>query len=194
MSAFFVRFGSRTAIPIALFFVACASAPMLVSKNPTVPEGVDLSGQWIVRGDSDLGRSQMDGSQERLVVSSRSQRSQRSRRQRSSSGVSAQVFLEYGESLKITQTNFGIFISYDRAIVEEFTFGENRVVSVGPIEARRVSGWEGHSFVVETLDESGTTLFETWHLESDNTLLIRDIRMSKGDEENFRLRQLFDRT
>jgi len=191
MLAFFVRFGSRIAIPIALFFVACASAPMLISKNPTVPEGVDLSGQWIVRGDSGMGHPQMDGLQESLVVSSRSQRS---RRQRSSSGVSAQVFLEYGESLKITQTNFGIFISYDRAIVEEFTFGENRVVSVGPIEARRVSGWEGSSFVVETLDDSGTTLFETWHLESDNTMLVRDIRMSKGDDENFRLRQLFDRT
>ena len=96
--------------------------------------------------------------------------------------------------MKITQTNFGIFISYDRSIVEEFTFGENRVVTVGPIEARRVSGWEGNSFVVETLDDSGTTLFETWHLESDDALLIRDIRMSKGDEESFRLRQRFDRT
>jgi len=191
MLAVFVRFGSRVAIPITFFVVACASEPMLVSKNPAVPEGVDFSGQWIVRADSSAGRSQLDNTEDRLVVSSRSQRS---RRQRSSSGISAQVFLEYGESLKITQTNFGIFISYDRSVVEEFTFGENRVVTVGPIEARRVSGWEGSSFVVETLDDSGTTLFETWHLNSDNSVLVRDIRMSKGDEESFTLRQLFDRT
>jgi len=194
MLALFVRFGSRATVLSTLFIVGCASAPQLISKNPTVPEGVDLSGRWIVRADSGARRAQVEGSQERLVVTSRSQQSQRSRRQRSSSGVSAQVFLEYGESLKITQTNFGIFISYDRAIVEEFTFGENRVVSVGPIEARRVSGWEGNSFVVETMDDSGTTLFEAWHLEPDNAVLIRDIRMSKGDEESFRLQQLFDRT
>jgi hypothetical protein len=79
-------------------------------------------------------------------------------------------------------------------VVEEFTFGENRLVTVGPIEARRVSGWEGKSFVVETLDDSGTTLFESWHLDSDDSVLIRDIRLSKGDEESFSLRQLFDRT
>lgn len=133
----------------------------------------------------------MDGLQEKLVVTSRSQRS---RRQKGSSDGSAQVFIEYGESLKISQTDFGIFISYDRSVVEEFTFGENRLVTVGPIEARRVSGWEGKSFVVETLDDSGTTLFESWHLDSDDSVLIRDIRLSKGDEESFSLRQLFDRT
>jgi len=120
-------------------------------------------------------------------------RSQRSRRQKSASGISVQVFLEYGELLKISQTNYGMFIGYDRSIVEEFTFGENRIVSVGPIEARRVSGWEGNSFVVETLDKSGTTLFEAWHLDEDDTVLVRDIRMSRGDEDNFNLRQVFDR-
>lgn len=191
MLALFVRFGSRAAVLSALMLVGCAAEPQLISKSPTVPEGVDLSGRWIVRADSSARRSQMDGAQDRWIVTSQSQQS---RRQRRSSGVSAQVFLEYGESLKITQTNFGIFISYDRSIVEEFTFGENRLVTIGPIEARRVSGWEGNAFVVETLDDSRTTLFESWHLESDNSVLIRDIRMSKGDEESFRLRQVFDRS
>ena len=192
MLALFVRFGARAAVFSALILVGCASsAPQLISKSPTVPEGVDLSGRWVVRADSRAGRSQMDGLQEKLVVTSRSQRS---RRQKGSSDGSAQVFIEYGESLKISQTDFGIFISYDRSVVEELTFGENRLVTVGPIEARRVSGWEGKSFVIETLDDSGTTLFESWHLDSDDSVLIRDIRLSKGDEESFSLRQLFDRT
>jgi hypothetical protein len=158
MLALFVRFGARAAVFSALILVGCASsAPQLISKSPTVPEGVDLSGRWVVRADSRAGRSQMDGLQEKLVVTSRSQRS---RRQKGSSDGSAQVFIEYGESLKISQTDFGIFISYD----------------------------------IETLDDSGTTLFESWHLDSDDSVLIRDIRLSKGDEESFSLRQLFDRT
>ena len=107
--------------------------------------------------------------------------------------MSAQVFLEYGESLKITQTDFGIFISYDRSVVEEFTFGENRVVTIGPIEALRVSGWEGNSFVVETLDDAGTTLFENWGLEEDGAVLVRNIRISKGETDSVVHQQVFDR-
>ena len=72
-----------------------------------------------------------------------------------------------------------MFISYDRSIVEEYTFGENRIVSVGPIEAQRVSGWHGNRFVVETLDTTDTILFETWYLESEGSVLVRDIRLAK---------------
>ena len=191
MLAHFVRLLSCLVVLCTLFMAGCGSSePLLISKSYAVPAGVDLSGQWIIRGDPSDRRSQAGGTQERLIPMNRSQRS---RRQRSSSGVSAQVFIEYGESLKISQTNYGIFISYDRSVVEEFTFGENRTVSIGPIEARRVSGWEGGSFVVETLDDSGTTLFEAWHLDADQAVLIRDVRMSKGDEDTFTLRQVFDR-
>ena len=86
-----------------------------------------------------------------------------------------------------------MFISYDRSIVEEYTFGENRLVSIGPIKAFRVSGWEGNAFVVETADDTRTTLFESWHLASDDTVLVRDLRMSKGEEESLKMRQVFDR-
>ncbi len=103
------------------------------------------------------------------------------------------VFLHFGKSLKITQTDHGLFISYDRSVVREFTFGESRLVTVGPIEAQRVSGWEGNNFVVETLDTDGTTLFEHWHLDGAGDVLIRDVRMQKGEEEKFSLTQLFDR-
>ncbi len=67
------------------------------------------------------------------------------------------------------------------------------MVEIGPIEAKRVSGWEGNSFVVETLDTSGTTLFESWRLESTDSVLVRDIRISKGETDSFELRQVFDR-
>lgn len=120
-------------------------------------------------------------------------RQSRTRSSQRSSGMAAQVFLQFGQSLKITQTDHGLFISYDRAVVREFTFGENRLVTVGPIEARRVSGWEDNTFVVETLDTDGTTLFEHWHLDGAGDVLVRDIRMQKGGKEKFSLTQLFDR-
>ena len=173
---------------------SCGSKPVLETKNPAVPPGVDLTGYWLVRNDGRAGRRRdAASSDEAMILMSQTQRKQRSRRERSSSGASAHVFLEFGESLKITQTHYGIFISYDRSIVEEFTFGENRLVSVGPIEATRVSGWEGIGFVVETLDDTATTLYETWHIEQGGSVLIRDIRISQSDQDSFVLQQVFDR-
>ncbi len=173
---------------------SCGSNAVLETKNPAVPAGVDLTGYWLIRNDGRAGRRRdAASSDEALILMSRPQRQDRSRRVRSSSGASAHVFLEFGESLKITQTHYSVFISYDRAIVEEFTFGENRLVSVGPIEATRVAGWEGNGFVVETLDDTSTTLYETWHIEQGGSVLIRDIRISQSDKDSFVLQQVFDR-
>jgi len=156
-----------------------------------VPAGIDLSGLWLVRDDPQARRMSAAGRSAEPLIPRMSKH--RARRPKRSGGASAQVFLEFGESLKITQTYFGLFISYDRAVVEEYTYGENRRVSIGPIEAARVSGWQGQSFVAETLDDSGTVLFESWHLEDDGRRLVRDIRISKGEKTSFVHRQVFDR-
>jgi len=182
--------GLLLALAVSLLF-ACVSAPALISKHAGVPVGVDLSGNWVVRQDS--GAAPMSGRSEASEPLFPLNKVKRSRRTRSSSGVSAQVFLEFGELVKITQTYFGLFISYDRSVVEEYTYGENRIISIGPIKAMRVSGWEGAAFAVETLDDSGSVLFESWHLEKDGAVLIRDIRIGKGDKDSFVHQQVFDR-
>jgi len=172
---------------------ACSARPVLESKSAAVPVGVNLSGYWLAREKVRAAKPRsMTGSDDALITMSQSQRQQRSRK-RNSSGVSAQVFLESGDTLKITQTDHGVFISYDRSVVEEYTFGENRMVSIGPIEAQRVSGWEANSFIVETLDTSGTVLAERWHLENDDAVLVRDISMSKDEYETYSEQQTFDR-
>ena len=176
---------------LPLLLSACGTPPFLESKAAATPAGVDFNGLWQVRDDPNR-RRQSGGrdAHENLIPTNRTQRS---RRERDRSGASAQIFLEYGNSLKITQTDYGIFISYDRSVVEEFNFGENRLISIGPIEAQRASGWDGNLLVVETLDDSGTILYEAWHLESDDAVLVRDIRISKGEAITFEYQQTFDR-
>jgi hypothetical protein len=191
MTALFSQRFSRIALLILLLAGACSAPRVLISKSAAVPAGVDLNGMWLLRRESDDRRpANYGGRQEGLVLGSKKKSG---RKMRSLGGSSVPVFLEYGRSLKITQTQYGIFISYDRSIVEEYTFGENRPVEVGPIEATRVSGWEGASFVVETLDDSGTMLFETWHLDEEGSVLIRDIRIAKDEENQFVQQQIFDR-
>ena len=187
------RFASISPIVCLLALYGCGNQMVLDSKSAAVPAGIDLSGNWLVRSErpvADVPRA--SNPDDALVLMSQRQRQLRAR-QRRPSDASAQVFLEFGSSLKITQTNHGMFISYDRSIVEEYTFGENRIVSVGPIEAQRVSGWHGNRFVVETLDTTDTILFETWYLESEGSVLVRDIRLSKDEKDSYAQRQIFDR-
>jgi hypothetical protein len=105
-----------------------------------------------------------------------------------------QLFVENGTVLKVTQTDHGLFISFDRSIVEEFTFGENRIVAIGPVEAQRVSGWDGESFVVQTLDEQGYVLTEVWRLAENGSVLVREISIVRRDRQSSFSRQRFVRS
>ena len=125
-------------LPMAVL-AGCGAQEPLPPKSAKVPAGVDLSGQWELRaGSRDTNRRiaeaerQVAGANESLVPRTSSSRKAA---QPDNEDVRVHVFLEAGESLRITQTDYGLFISFDRAIVEEYRFGEQRTVSVGPIEA-----------------------------------------------------------
>lgn len=180
---------------MVLGLVACAGRPELLSRSPGNPAGVDLSGAWQLRDETGapLARAGEQEQTIRMPKRSSSQRPQQERRSSRSAGSAVQIFIETGKLLKVSQTVDGLFISFDRAVVEEFTFGENRIVSVGPIEAQRVAGWEGRSFVVETMDKQGTLLTESWTLGENGSVLVRVIIMADGDKEMFSTQQVFDR-
>lgn len=151
-----------------LVLVGCAAdAIVLPAYTRDAPEAVDLSGMWRLH---DAGEP-TSGPPEALV----------------------RVFLEFGEVLKITQTDHGLFVSFDRAIVEEYRFGEQRRISVGPIEAQRSSGWEGRSYVVETLDNENVRLTERLQLDAKNDVLLRIIEIRRGERSLFRQQQVFAR-
>ena len=106
--------------------------------------------------------------------------------------IQVHVFLETGRALRITQTDYGLFISFDRAIVEEYRFGEQRMVRVGPIQAERVSGWEDNAYVIETRDKEGTMLIESYRLEGADTMLRR-VRITGEPTTELDVEQVFDR-
>ena len=180
-----------TAALLALTLAGCASRPELPTREAGNPAGVDLSGRWILSSNPNRPGARPGEPEEGTYAAQAVGRSSRSG---SSKGPNVHVFMETGKVLKITQTEHGLFVSFDRAIVEEFTFGENRTVSVGPIEAQRVSGWEGTVFVVETLDDRGALLTETWALDADGRELIRGIRIVDGGKELYSTRKVFDRS
>lgn len=179
---------------MAMLLASCASkGPVLVARDAVAPAGIDLSGSWIFRADPSVRRlpPQEEGIRIGREQGGRRQSESRSSKRRGS-GMSAQVFIENGENLKLTQTEYGLFISYDRSVVEEFTFGENREVTIGPIEAQRVSGWDGNKFIAETRDAAGNILVETWALR-EKDILVRNLRILDRDKEKFEQQQIFDR-
>ena len=182
-------------IVVTLLLSSCASREPLPAKSGTVPAGVDLSGRWQLRDDSDAANRaisaierEASGADEDLI--SKSSRKKSSRKKNDDTQV--HVFLETGVALKITQVERGLFVSFDRAIVEEYRFGEQRMVNVGPVVADRVSGWENGAYVIETRDKEGAMLIETYRLDSKD-VMIRTIRIVHDDESNLDVRQVFDR-
>ena len=185
-------------VTLSLAVIAgCAAREVLIPRS-AVSAGNDLSGQWQLREDTGTAAKRIRdaefaaaGGYEPLVPRE-NHSSDRSAR-RDSGGASVHVFLETGRAVKITQTDFGLFISFDRAVVEEYRFGENREVSVGPINADRVSGWDGSSYVVETLDDNGAKLIEVYQLKDGGRSLQREITIVDKKDTQLTITQVFDR-
>jgi hypothetical protein len=187
----------------ASILCGCSALETLPSRDGSVPVGVDLSGNWRLRTNSSSNQvrvrdaiRQTDGVKDDDVFTQPDRqsgsRTGRANRRKLKGGL-VHLFLELGASLKVTQTDNGVFISFDRSIVEEFRFGENRLISVGEAEAQRVTGWEGDAMVVDTLDRNGMKMTETFHLLEGGSVMERKILFrSKRDEEATIIR-VFDR-
>ena len=179
---------------------ACATPEVLEPLNGTVPADTDLSGNWLLREVASAGKRRITeairkidgGSEEAIFKPPRSAQTRR-RSGRSIKGGLVYVFLETGTALKVTQTAHALFISFDRSVVEEFRFGESRLVSVGEVEAQRVTGWEGTQLVVETLDKNGMKLTERFHLTNGGETLQRQITFRSKKLEEETIVQEFDR-
>jgi len=182
---------------VALTLVGgCATREELIAKSAAVPPGVDLSGQWRLRTASQetvrrIEDAEMKAAGGEKGINIRAQETRRSERG-SSEGTLVHVFLETGKALKITQTDYGLFISFDRAVVEEYRFGEKRKINVGEVEADRVSGWQENAYIIETLDMDGAKLIETYRLDDGGGTLIRSIVVIENAVRQVDVTQAFD--
>ena len=161
---------------------SCGSNETLLRKSAQVPPDITLTGQWDLIEDIDMILRQFEQAIRQTSGSKKINAKQR-RSQRKAGGL-VYVFLENGKSLKITQTKAGLFISFDRSVVDEYRFGEARMVSVGAAEAQRVSGWEGEQYVIETLGEEGMKLTERYHLVENGSRLHRQVTLRSKKGEN----------
>jgi hypothetical protein len=193
-------FGKFVLCLFVCLLCACAAREVLVPKSGVAPAGVDLSGTWRLRRDESDGQRRIDeairrtdGVNDRIILRPPSPRNERygSAGPRRNPGGLVHVFLENGDTLKITQTEDGMFLSFDRAVVVEYRFGEDRQVRVGPVVAARVSGWEGREYVAETLDEDRMKLTERFALLNKHTLQRTIVFRSKNNEQET-LVQTFD--
>ena len=168
---------------LSLVLSACAgSAPRLAPVGDVIPAGVSLEGRWQLRAGVDNAEQRIRRSEYRSSAGNRG-----------ADGPSVYVFLRTGERLKITQTPYALFVSFDRSVVEEYRFREHRLVNVGPIAADRASGWLDGRYVIRTLDDEGALLEETYALDAGDDVLVRTVSIDYGNEEVLSLRQLYDR-
>ncbi len=189
-------------LPFVLY--GCASPEVLIPKGTAAPAGVDFSGQWKILPESTLGQRRIneaidrtDGVDNKTIMREmvNQQRNARKgmRRSGGTGGGLVHLFLETGDSLKITQTPYALFISFDRAVVEEYPFGENRPINIGEADAYRVSGWEGNAYIIETLGEKGMKLTDRYSLTNDNARLLRRITLRSKNMEEVTIVQEFHR-
>lgn len=153
---------------VTLLLTACGGGPMLITRPDPVPAGLDLTGSWIQTSESGVSQP---GARDTAV----------------------HVFYKSGKALKITQTEDGLFVSFDRSVVEEYRFGENRGISIGEIDAERASGWAENGYVIETLDDDGALLIDTYRLINEGESLRRTIILRKGSKQLLSLQAEFDR-
>ena len=151
-----------------LLLSACGAQPTLISRTDPAPPGLDLSGNWVQMETSGVSQP---GARDTAVY----------------------AFYKSGKSLKITQTDTGLFVSFDRSVVDEFRFGENRVISIGQIEAERASGWAENGYIVETLDDDGALLIDTYRLTNEGERLRRTIELREGSKLQLSLQVDYDR-
>ena len=169
---------------LSLVLSACAGSapPRLTPIGDVIPAGVSLEGRWQLRAGTDSADARIRNAEYRSGGG-----------RRGADGPSVYVFLRTGARLKITQTPYALFVSFDRSVVEEYRFREHRFVNVGPIEADRTSGWAENKYVIKTLDGEGALLEESYALEPGGDALVRIVSIDYDNEKPLSLRQIYDR-
>ncbi|MEM6513985.1 MAG: hypothetical protein AAF660_13310 [Pseudomonadota bacterium] len=167
----------------------CAAGLQLPSPSRDFPDDVSFAGDW-KRSEF---REQDEMEPDRLNLPSTREPTPSVSNTRARPGRKVRSFLEFGRELRITQLDTAILISFDRALVREYRFGEHRMTNVGPIVAERTTGFRGKVLEIVTQDDDGAVMTESWRLQRSDRQLERSVVIVKGNKQLYRLRETYRR-
>lgn len=187
-----------------LFFIfllsSCASIEELDKYSNKNTSKTDLNGSWEFIGNFEDNKKSIasavkktnDVIYQSIKTTGVFDRNNLSKVKPNSRGV-AHLFFENTKKIKITQTNYSLFINFNRSIVEEYSFGEVKKITLGNVIARRSSGWVNNSYRIETLDDYGMKITEEYKLTGSSNNLERMLIFRDRDLNEIRILQIYQK-
>lgn len=187
-----------------LFFIfllsSCASIEELDKYSNKNTSKTDLNGSWEFIGNFEDNKKSIasavkktsDVIYQSIKTTGVFDRNNLSKVKPNSRGV-AHLFFENSKKIKITQTNYSLFINFNRSVVEEYSFGEVKKITLGNVIARRSSGWVNNSYRIETLDDYGMKITEEYKLTGSSNNLERMLIFRDRDLNEIRILQIYQK-
>ena len=187
-----------------LFFIfllsSCASIEELDKYSNKNTSKTDLNGSWEFIGNFEDNKKSIasavkktsDVIYQSIKTTGVFDRNNLSKVKPNSRGV-AHLFFENSKKIKITQTNYSLFINFNRSIVEEYSFGEVKKITLGNVIARRSSGWVNNSYRIETLDDYGMKITEEYKLTGSSNNLERMLIFRDRDLNEISILQIYQK-
>ena len=187
-----------------LFFIfllsSCASIEELDKYSNKNTSKTDLNGSWEFIGNFEDNKRSIasavkktnDVIYQSIKTTGVFDRNNLSKVKPNSRGV-AHLFFENTKKIKITQTNYSLFINFNRSVVEEYSFGEVKKITLGNVIARRSSGWVNNSYRIETLDDYGMKITEEYKLTGSSNNLERMLIFRDRDLNEIRILQIYQK-
>lgn len=179
---------------------SCASIEELDKYSNKNTSKTDLNGSWEFIGNFEDNKKSIasavkktsDVIYQSIKTTGVFDRNNLSKVKPNSRGV-AHLFFENTKKIKITQTNYSLFINFNRSVVEEYSFGEVKKITLGNVIARRSSGWVNNSYRIETLDDYGMKITEEYKLTGSSNNLERMLIFRDRDLNEIRILQIYQK-
>ena len=178
-----------------MILISCSTNETLVNFNQDPEEVTNLGGSWEyiakLNGQQDLNEAinRIIGQNNKRNIFSSSANQQNKR----NSDYVAHLFLRDANRIKITQTRYALYIDFNRSIVEEYKNNRIETIELGEIKVQRSSGWQNGYYLIDTLDDRGMKITETYSLVNQNKNLQRKIILRDKDENEVVLERLYNR-
>ena len=178
-----------------MILISCSTNETLVNFNQDPEEVTNLGGSWEyiakLNGQQDLNEAinRIIGPNNKRNIFSSSANQQNKR----NSDYVAHLFLRDANRIKITQTRYALYIDFNRSIVEEYKNNRIETIELGEIKVQRSSGWQNGYYLIDTLDDRGMKITETYSLVNQNKNLQRKIILRDKDENEVVIERLYNR-